>query len=113
MPENIDQETPQLTTKDLLPPVETPTQADELIDESNKILYKSKNSVNEKIEMLQTNLDKFKEIVSGNPSARLAKTQSMLKNKDTPINVKSGYSEDLDQFFNKVNSPPSWRAMSN
>ena len=66
----------------------------------------------ERIDLLEKNLKEFKQKTEYSaPPTGIVPSQASLKDRDIPIDIKPGYSDDLIDFFAKVNSPPKWRTM--
>jgi hypothetical protein len=112
---NISASENKISIDDLIPqdPVmqDNETRIDDLIDDSNEIIYNKKTAVDRKIESLEQNLSKFETALNPQKDPIVARTMSMLKNKDTPVNINPGYADDLMTFFKKINDPPKWRVM--
>ena len=86
---------------------------DELINESTEIIYNKKSSLDKKIETLEQNISSFQSMMSPQKGPIITPTQSIMKSRDTVININPGYADDLMTFFRKINGPPKWRAMTN
>ncbi len=85
----------------------------DLINESSEIIYNRKSSVDVKIQSLEQNIAKFQTMMNPQGGPMITPVKPILKSRDTPINIKPGYDGDLLTFFEKINGPPKWRAMSN
>jgi len=100
---------------DLLDPIEVQQQEQQrisdLINESNEIIYNQKSSLEIKIKELEAKFTKMD--TEALPNFKAAVTAALNMDRDRPVNVKPGYADDIGAFFTKINSPPSWRAMSN
>jgi len=100
---------------DLLDPIEVQQQEQQrisdLINESNEIIYNQKSSLEIKIKELEAKFTKMD--TEALPNFKAAVTAALNMNRDRPVNVKPGYADDIGKFFTKINSPPTWRAMSN
>jgi hypothetical protein len=86
---------------------------DELINESTEIIYNKKSSLDKKIETLEQNISSFQSMMNPQKGPIITPTQSIMKSRDTVININPGYADDLMTFFRKINGPPKWRAMTN
>jgi len=85
----------------------------DLINESSEIIYNRKSSVDVKIQSLEQNIAKFQTMMNPQGGPMITPVKPILKSRDTPINIKPGYDGDLLTFFEKINGPPKWRAMTN
>jgi len=100
---------------DLLDPIEVQQEEQQrisdLINESTEIIYNTKSSLEIKIKELEAKFTKMD--TEALPGFKAAVTAALNMDRDRPINIKPGYSDDIGTFLTKINSPPSWRAMSN
>jgi hypothetical protein len=111
----VEEKQEKTNISDLLDSVEVQQQEqkriNDLINESNEITYNQKSSLEVKIKDLEAKIIKMD--TESLPSFKAAVTSALNMDRDRPVNIKPGYADDIGTFLTKINSPPTWRAMSN
>ena len=116
LPQIEDSQKESIVASDILPQIEGSQQEEQkrindLINESNEIIYNQKSSLEVKIKELEAKILKMD--TEELPSFKAAVTSALNMDRDRPVNIKPGYADDIGTFLTKINSPPTWRAMSN